>query len=1208
MKAAGRLHSSLIGLLAVSFALLLGALWFDDSQSLDQARALSDSLNRTEAERLEALVAERSLQTLSPQAIMIDGRRGEVLAALQSAATNADLAAWASYVPAAPPRRRSKKSKAQSAALAPDPQTALESACQAMAGQWLSAALLDKSGKVVALWPAPAPGAPSELGADESRDPYFKSLSDPSNGPGIPRYGFLKVNAKENGSTEGKSKGSAKPASAPHTLAQLVAACGIANQDGTFGGLLKIRLDARGALFGASASPFDAFLIGSPHASVMVVRGNGEEIYNSGKDPFTENLAAVNGEYKALLASAMGLPSGRQSVASYDGQAGVMVWQRVGSAADGAAPEDVLSLLAFVPRSTFEAPGSALPELPKPFYERPLVLGLLVLAFVLPLLLGWMQLPTVLEPYAHTASEARRVEEFAALPELTLLDESDPEAQAINRALGILTKRAAQSEDRVRELEAALRRAEEDAGRQAGQASAELSELREKLSASQASQQGADQKYEAAQKARQDAEAQLSNLRSALETSTRNTELKTAENRNLGAQLQDLMRALEEQRKVAEKAQEGGSRKENEVVRLAAVNTLSSELKATLTVIKNYISTMLGSQGVISDAQQEFLGVVINKSARLERLIGDLVEISEIGSGAKPLHLEAVSPSALVQEALVNARPQAENKKISLELAESGTLSPVQVDKEKMEAVLRSLLSQAIKVTSRNEKIGLLLSERESTVELRVTDPGMSLPPDRAAKVFVQFHGVDSQAGPEFIGTGLRFPILKSVVEAHGGKLWIESQVGRGKTFVLVLPKAGSLAPPSGGASAVGGPPSLGGPAQSLAPVASAAPAASEGSRPGLPPLGPPPAVVAAPTPAATPAAKPGLPPLGPPPAATNTPAQVSPSMAAKLGIPPLGPPPAVPTPPPSVPAAPQSAKPSIPPLGPPPAAPPTPPAAPAPAAAPAGPPALPGLPTPPAAPAKPASAATPIIHKPAPVDETLNAPWKRKEVANDDLGELMDLPIVSTAPAPPLPQAPPLPGSVPLPSLAKPADKSDFERVFGAPPAQAAELKGGLPKVEFKTDAKPSDTDVANFSAVFGGPTAAATAPSKPATAPPAPPVPPAGLGTPSGPPKGSAGPATADFEKIFGGSGPAAAPKPPSPPKAAPAAPLASAPAAKPAPVSKPPSANTADFDALFSAPPSTPGAPVAKPPVPPPGKPAAPGGGGLSTMDDLNRMLGQ
>ncbi|HTA17057.1 MAG TPA: histidine kinase dimerization/phospho-acceptor domain-containing protein, partial [bacterium] len=379
------------------------------------------------------------------------------------------------------------------------------------------------------------------------------------------------------------------------------------------------------------------------------------------------------------------------------------------------------------------------------------MLFLLLLALGLPFGFAALRLPSALEPYGRSAAQAKRVEEYAPVPELVLGTEGEDDARAINNALSILSRRASQSEDRVRELDSALRRVEDQAGRDATQSAMELSQLRDKVGQVEQAKLASDSKFEAAQKARQDIEAQLGNLKAALETASRNTDLKVAESKNLSAQVQDLMRALEEQRKVAEKAQEGMARKEAEVVRLAAVNTLSSELKATLTVIKNYISTMLGSQGAISDAQQEFLGVVINKSARLERLINDLVELSEIGSGVKPLRLENVTPSSLVQEALVNARPQAEHKKISLEFAESGNLSAVNVDKEKIGGVIRSLLSQAIKVTSRSEKIGLLLSERENSVELRVTDPGMSLPPDRAGKVFAQFHGVDSQAGPEFI-------------------------------------------------------------------------------------------------------------------------------------------------------------------------------------------------------------------------------------------------------------------------------------------------------------------------------------------------------------------------------------------------------------------------------------------------------------------------
>lgn len=1151
MSSAARLQAMLKAMGATALVLLLVLLFVHDSGTLSQARAISQRLDSVDHERLEALVAEKATQVLQPLAVLVDGRRGQLIEDLKALSDQGALRAWAGAL---------KASKARQAA-APKPQAALDAAA-ANPGGWTSLLLLDPTGKVVAQWPQPAVGQASELGADLSKEALVKALAQPGQAPGLPQHGYRRVapakpEPKPEPKADPKAKALVKPAVAaptPKATAHLEAACGIEGPDGSIASVLLARLDVRPALLGDGDPDLDALLRSAPGAAAFLVRGNGEEVWHSSKEPLTENLASISPEYKQLLAGVLKDPVGRRSVASYDGQPGVLVWQRVGSAPEGSLPEDVLSLALFMPEKAFAISAGALMEAPRPWFKRPLVLLLALLLLALPLAYGWAQAPKALEPFRATAIQARKVEEFSPVPELSLAEEPDADAQAINRAFSVLAKRAQQGEERVHELDAALRRVEEQAGRDATASAHELSGLREKVGGADAARLAAEAKFESAQKARQEAEAQLANLRSALETATRNTELKAAENRNLSAQVQDLMRAMEEQRKVAEKAQESLARKDSEVVRLAAVNTLSSELKATLSVIKNYINTMLGSQGAISDAQQEFLGVVINKSARLERLIGDLVELSELGSGVKPLRLESVSPSALVQEALVNARPQAEAKKINLELAEGGNLSPVAVDREKMGAVLRSLLSQAVKVTSRNEKIGLLLSERESTVELRVTDPGMSLPPDRSAKVFNQFHGVDSQAGPEFIGTGLRFPILKSVVEAHGGKIWIESQVGRGKTFVVAMPKAG----------------------------------AALGSLPA-------PVTVALPT-----AAKPVPMPVGPTASKPPVPIPVLPALPA------LGPPPMVAAPVVSKPVLPAS----LPPLGPPPAI----------------------------AVEKPVTASGPVIHKPAPLDENLNSPWKRKDSKPDDLlEETMDLPTPVAGPKE-IPSLPPLapPASAPLPTLptlaslpAKPVlktdakpnedEKADFDKVFGAIPEQAEEKAvGALPKVELKTNAKPDDRDLAQFASVFGG--------VAPKAAPP-------GMGAP--PPPAAPAPANpADFDALFGSPAPSAATTPP---------PL-SAPKTAPPGLGVPPPPSPTDFDAIFGA------APVAPPPAlktPPPGlgtppapapsaaKPALPPGmadldaifgaptapqvampppvapdpasPGLNTMDDLNRMLG-
>jgi hypothetical protein len=517
-----------------------------------------------------------------------------------------------------------------------------------------------------------------------------------------------------------------------------------------------------------------------------------------------------------------------------------------------------------------------------------------------------------------------------------------------------------------------------------------------------------------------------------------------------------------------------------------------------------------------------------------------------------------------VQEALVNARPQAEHKKISLEFAESGNLSAVNVDKEKIGGVIRSLLSQAIKVTSRSEKIGLLLSERENSVELRVTDPGMSLPPDRAGKVFAQFHGVDSQAGPEFIGTGLRFPILRSVVEAHGGKIWIESQVGRGKTFVVALPKAGAAALNS-------------------APVPMAAPSAGQQApttpaaapaMPGLAPLAPPPVAVLPSMPAPA-APGPKIAPLGPPPAApmeapkpvaaptfVPKPAPIDEAAAApwkrqepKLGdldemmdLPPIA-------------AKPVAPLPSLPPLGAP--------TGPSPLAAGLG---LPPLGPPPGA---------------APVQLKTDAKPSPTDTADFDK-------VFGGQP----PQAEELKGGVPKVELktdAKPndADLAQFAALFGPPGAAPAAAKAPAAPMGMGAPSAP--------------PMGMAGAPTAP------PPPPPPGLGAPKAP-------NTADFDALFGS--PSTAPKTPPPPPpgmglpAAPPMGMGAATAPVPPPgmgAPKPPS--SADFDAIFGAAPAA--APTAPPPppppmgagpasVPPPG-PSAPKPGGLNTLDDLSNMLG-
>jgi signal transduction histidine kinase len=971
-----------IGLLAAAAVLAGGAFWIRDSAQTDLNRQTLDGLQRTQAAGWEAKAQATAAPFLNTACAAADAGRAQAVEFVRRAAgRGGPLGAWAAGVAPASRDRRVKSPAT--------PQAALEASLQTAPSALLSAEWTDRSGKVIAAWPAGSP-----LGGDLSKDPYFKDLSDPSVAPGIPRHGYAKsVPALPLGKTQ---------AAAPKTTAQLLVSCGLADKDGAFAGVIKFHLDARQTLLAGNAKAFEAFTAANPGAKAFLVTGEGQELWHSQKDPFTENLDAVAPEYRALLSASVQKPTGLQEVSSYDGSAGAVLWKRVGTPVEGEPAEDVLNLMVFLPHPA-AAPlaGAGVP----PLGRSPFLLFVLLLALALAALAVLSGVSSA--GWESAASAVQGVGEFTPVPALVLPPAKDPRIQAVYSALTLLAQRATRAEGRVKELETAHRRLEDDAARQATLAAQDLSALREKLSAALAGSQSLEQKADATQKMRQDFETQVAHLRAALDTSTRNTEQRGAEVHALEKKVEELSRALEEQRRAASQA---AGRGENEVVRLAAVNTLSAELKATLTVIKNYINTMLGSQGTISDAQQEFLGVVINKSARLERLIGDLVEISEIGSGVKPPRFEVVAPQIMAEDALMNARPQAEPKKINLEFLSGQAVGDVRVDREKIGGVLRSLLSQAIKVTSRGERITIQAVENGESVELRIADPGMSLPPDRAAKVFVEFHGVDSHAGPEFIGTGLRFPILKTIVEAQGGRIWIESQAGRGKTFVLALPKAESQAAAPSTVVSASAPPS-----------------------PALPP----------------------------------------PVAAPKLAPP----------------AIPQGVS--------------------------GGPKELPGL-AELVAQGAPKSTASRTVHKPAPVDATLNAPWKRKESGPaDDLGELMDLPDLA-APKPVAPKIPPVPT----------AGIDEFDKVFGSNPAPKA-----------PASAAPDTAEADPFAKVFGTlGSSPQSAPSVPVTAPEA-----------SDIDKIFGSSLDADFDKIFG-----------APPASASAKPAAPAPTA---------------LDALFAPPPAPP-----------------------------------
>lgn len=225
-------------------------------------------------------------------------------------------------------------------------------------------------------------------------------------------------------------------------------------------------------------------------------------------------------------------------------------------------------------------------------------------------------------------------------------------------------------------------------------------------------------------------------------------------------------------------------------LRIDAIVNMSDDLKATLTVIRNYISAILSSEeGKITDTQQEFLGVVINKSARLERQINDLLDLSHLETETKQMYMVPTDLTAMLQDVILNSQPQADTKQVRILPFIPATLSQIPTNSDRLGQVLVTLVQHALRVTPVGGEVRLEVEEGPASVIIRLRDGGAPLSPDQAANLFTRFHSADSPSGPMLAGTGLRFAILSQIVAAHHGTLVMRGLTDQGNEMRLELPK-----------------------------------------------------------------------------------------------------------------------------------------------------------------------------------------------------------------------------------------------------------------------------------------------------------------------------------------------------------------------------------------------------------------------------------
>ncbi len=259
-----------------------------------------------------------------------------------------------------------------------------------------------------------------------------------------------------------------------------------------------------------------------------------------------------------------------------------------------------------------------------------------------------------------------------------------------------------------------------------------------------------------------------------------------SDNRLLQA-IADYIALAIERAQLTKEAEAARALQEADRLRSHFISSVSHELRTPLTLIKGY-STSLLRQDVSWDkeAQREFLQIIDEKTDELRDLIDKLLLSAKLEAGALKLEKEPLVISRLAQKVVEDITPRARKHKFTLKFVPSFPV--VEADVRCTEQVLRNLVQNAIKYSPDGGEIIIAGELKDGEVIVSVSDEGIGIPQEHQDKVFDRFYRVDSQLTHGTPGSGLGLSITKGHIEAHGGRVWLESTVGKGSMFYFSLP------------------------------------------------------------------------------------------------------------------------------------------------------------------------------------------------------------------------------------------------------------------------------------------------------------------------------------------------------------------------------------------------------------------------------------
>jgi two-component system phosphate regulon sensor histidine kinase PhoR len=224
-----------------------------------------------------------------------------------------------------------------------------------------------------------------------------------------------------------------------------------------------------------------------------------------------------------------------------------------------------------------------------------------------------------------------------------------------------------------------------------------------------------------------------------------------------------------------------------EGIRRDFVANVSHELRTPLTAIRGYAETLGGD--LSPEQRRQFLDVILRHVARLDTLIGDLLDLSRIEGGTRDFSFEPIDVGAMARGLLQDVKPRLDARELRAEVRAT-TVGRARADRRALEHVLLNLLDNAIKYSDPGSEIELAISEAAGAVRIEVSDTGIGIPEADRARIFERFYRVDKARSRDLGGTGLGLSIVKHLVQAQEGEVFVTARAGGGSTFTVRLPAA----------------------------------------------------------------------------------------------------------------------------------------------------------------------------------------------------------------------------------------------------------------------------------------------------------------------------------------------------------------------------------------------------------------------------------